>query len=31
LTGVVFGGGWRGPDRRRGVVFSLIAMLLFTV
>ena len=32
LTGVVFDGGWRGTRIvGRGVVFSLIAMLLFTV
>ena len=32
LTGVVFEGGWRGTRfAGRGVVFSLIAMLLFTV
>ena len=32
LTGVVFEGGWRGTRIvGRGVVFSLIAMLLFTV
>lgn len=32
LTGVVFEGGWRGTRiAGRGVVFSLVAMLLFTV